>query len=182
MSRAVRVNVRPGEPLRFPAQCVYCGTAAEPALRLRRRIQRVTREVDVPLCIDCQNEVRRLSFDEERWQKQGWLAAGLAFLLLFAGLLVVLPSGLSFVYRLLFALGLAGLAAIAILSFFRQRSRRYARPEKKAILAAAQLSDFSWRAMTLVFADETFARRFAELNEPIQMEDPIPLSQTEVVT
>lgn len=182
MSRAVRVNVRPGEPLRFPAQCVHCGTAAEPALRLRRRTGRVTREVDVPLCAECQKEVQRLSFDEERLRKQGWLAAGLSFLLLFTGLLFVLPAGLSFVYRLLFALGVAGLAAIAVVSFFRQRSQRYARPEKQAILAAAKLSDFSWRAMTLVFADETFARHFAELNEPIQMEDPIPLSQTEVVT
>jgi hypothetical protein len=25
MSRAVRVKVRPGQALRFPAQCVYCG-------------------------------------------------------------------------------------------------------------------------------------------------------------
>lgn len=182
MSRAVRVKVRPGQPLRFPAQCVSCGVPAEPGLCLRRRIGRVTREVDVPLCAACQKEVQRLSFDEERWQKQGWLAAGLGFILLLLGLLFLLPAGFPFVYRFLFALGAGGLAAMGIGALFRQRRLRHARPEKQAILAAAQLTDFSWRAMTLAFADETFARRFAELNELIQVEEKIPLSQTEVVT
>lgn len=182
MSRAVQVKVRPGQALRFPAQCVYCGAAAEPALRLRQRIGRVTREVHAPLCADCQQEVRRLSFDEERWQKQGWLAAGLVFLLLVAAVVLLFPGAISLGYRILFALGVGGLAVLAVLSFFRQRSLRHARPEKQAILAAAQLTDFTWQAMTLRFADESYARRFSELNEPMEMVDSIPLSQTEVVT
>jgi ABC-type multidrug transport system fused ATPase/permease subunit len=182
MSRAVRVKVRPGEPLRFPAQCVYCGAAAEPALRLRRRMGRVTREVSVPLCDNCQKEVQRLSFDEERWQKQGWLAAALASIVLFVALLFLLPGLLPFGFRLLLALAAAVLAAVAIISEFRRRTRSRARPEKQAILAASRLEDFSWRAMTLVFADEAFARRFAELNEPQLMEALSPHSEREVVT
>jgi hypothetical protein len=182
VSRAVQVKVQPGQALRFPAQCVYCGAAAEPALRLRHRIGRVTREVHAPLCADCRQEVRRLSFDEERWQKQGWLAAGLVLVLLFAAVLLLSPGAIPLGYRLLFALGVAGLAVLAVLSFFRQRSLRYARPEKQAILAAAHLTDFTWQTMTLRFADASYARRFGELNEPMEMVDSIPLSQTEVVT
>lgn len=182
MSRAVRVKVRPGQPLRFPAQCVYCGAAAEPVLRLRRRIGRVTREVSVPLCANCQKEVQRLSFDEERWLKQGWLAAGLAALVLLVGLLLFLPALLPFAFRLLLAWAMGALAAVAVISEFRRRSLSRARPEKQVVLAAARLEEFSWRAMTFVFADEAFARRFAELNEPHLMVALSPHSETEVVT
>jgi ABC-type multidrug transport system fused ATPase/permease subunit len=182
MSRAVRVKVRPGQPLRFPAQCVYCGAAAEPVLRLRRRIGRVTREVSVPLCADCQKEVQRLSFDEERWQKQGWLAAGLASIVLLFALLFWLPGLLPFGFRLLLALAAAVLAAVAVISEFRRRSLSRSRPEKQAILAAARLEEFSWRAMTFVFTDEAFARRFAELNEPQLMVALSPHPEREVVT
>jgi hypothetical protein len=182
MSRTVRVDGRPGQALRFPAQCIYCGTAAEPALRLRRRIGRVTREIEVPLCSDCHKEVQRLSYDEERWLKQGWLAAGFVLLVLALGLLFLLPAGITVLLRLLLAAGVASLGAIAVLSYFRHSSLARARPEKRAILAAAQLTDFSWRAMTFVFADETFARRFAELNEPQLMVAMSPHSEREVVT
>lgn len=168
---SVRVRVRPGEELRFPAACVYCGQPAGPALPLRRRLGRVTREVDVPLCGDCQQEVRRLSGDEERRRKLGWLAAGLAFLFLFLLLFFLLPAGFPILLRLLLPLGIAALAAGAVYSAFRRNSQRYARPEKQAILAAARLEDFSWRTMTLAFADEAFARRFATLNEPQSMID-----------
>ncbi len=182
MSRAVRVQVRPGQTVRFPAQCVYCGAAAEPALRLRRRIGRVTREVSAPLCADCQKEVQRLSFDEERWQKQSYLAAGVVALVLFLALLFFLPALLSFALRLLLALALAALAAVAVISAFRRHSLSRARPEKQAILAAASLESFSWRAMNFVFADEAFARRFAELNEPQLLVALSPDSEREVVT
>ncbi|NLF63065.1 MAG: hypothetical protein GX579_00535 [Chloroflexi bacterium] len=163
--RAVRVRVRPGEELRFPAACVHCGQPARPALPLRRRLGRVTREVDVPLCDDCQQEVRRLSGDEERRRKLGWLAAGLAFLIVFLVLFFLLPSGFPVALRLLLPLGLAALTAGALYTVFRRSSLQYARPEKQAILAAAQLAGFSWRTMTLAFADEAYARQFADLNE-----------------
>lgn len=164
--QAVRVKVRPGEELRFPATCVYCGQPAGPALPVRRRLGRVTREVDVPLCGDCQQEVRRLSGEEERRQKLGWLAAGLAFLLLFLLLFSLLPAGFPLVLRLLLPLGIAALAAGAVYMAFRRNSLKVARPEKQAILAAARLDHFSWRTMTLAFADDAFARQFAALNEP----------------
>ena len=164
--RAVRVRVRPGEALRFPAACVSCGQPAGPALPLRRRLGRVTREVDVPLCDDCEREVRRLSADEERRQKLGWLAAGLTFFLLFVLLFFLLPAGFPVALRLLLPLGIAALAAGAVYAAFRRSSLQYARPEKQAILAAVRLTGFSWRSMTLAFADEAYARRFADLNEP----------------
>jgi hypothetical protein len=179
--RAVRVRVRPGQELRFPAACVYCGQPAEPALRLRRRIGRVTREVDAPLCADCQQEVRRLSGDEERWQKLGRLAAGLAFLVLFLLLFFLIVPGLLLGLRLLLALAIAGLAGAAAYSAFRRRSVRYARPQKQAILAAARLDGFSWRTMTLAFADEDFAQRFAALNEPDLILDELIEVNREVV-
>lgn len=163
--RVVRVKIRPGEELRFPAVCVHCGQPAGPALPLRRRLDRVTREVDVPLCDACQQEVRRLSGDEERRQKLGWLAAGLAFVFLFLLLFFLLPAGFPVALRLL-PLGMAALASAAIYTVFRRSSLQYARPEKQAILAAVRLTGFSWRTMTFAFADESYARRFADLNEP----------------
>jgi hypothetical protein len=62
-------------------------------------------------------------------------------------------------------LGVAALTAGALYTVFRRSSLQYARPEKQAILAAAQLAGFSWRTMTLAFADEAYARQFADLNE-----------------
>jgi hypothetical protein len=176
--RGVRVKVRPGEELRFPATCVYCGQPAGPALPLRRRLGRVTREVDVPLCSDCQQEVRRLSGDEERRQKLAWLVAGLAFLFLFLLLFFLLPAEFPVVLRLALPLGIAGLAAGGVHTAFRRNSLQIARPEKQAILAAARLTGFSWRTMTLAFADETFARSFAALNETqLVMNEPFEVDR-----
>src|SRR5690606_8811416 len=144
-----------------------------PALPLRRRLGRVTREVDVPLCDDCQQEVRRLSGDEERRRKLGWLAAGLAFLIVFLVLFLLLPSGFPMALRLLLPLGLAALTAGALCTVFRRSSLHYVRPGEQASLGAGPLSGFSWRTMTLAFADEAYERQFADVNEsPLIVDEP----------
>lgn len=181
MSYAVRVKVRPEESLYFPAQCVHCSRPGTPALPLRRRTGRITRIVDVPLCTACQEEVRRLSGEEERWLRLARLAAGLTVIVLLLLSFLLLPAALPFLVRLLLALSVAGLAGAALYGYLRRTSLKQARPEKQAILAAAEMVDFSWRATTFAFADETFARRFAALNETRLVEGEIPDNrQTEV--
>jgi hypothetical protein len=45
-----------------------------------------------------------------------------------------------------------------------------AKPEKKAILASAQMVEFSWRAATFEFENEDFSDGFLELNQEKLME------------
>jgi hypothetical protein len=40
-------------------------------------------------------------------------------------------------------------------------------PEKKTVLAAARITDFSWWSTTFEFGNDHFAERFVELNRTI---------------
>ena len=164
MGQRVKVEVRPGEILRFPPQCVNCGNEAAGTMRLHKRRGRVTREIEAPLCADCRRELQRLSGEEERWRRMGWFFGALAFFLGLIAFLLLLPGWLPFVPRLLLAAVLAGGVGALVVLYFRRNSMKYARPDKLAVLNAAQLQDFSWRATTFEFENEAYAREFVELN------------------
>ena len=164
MGQRVKVEVQPGETLRFPPRCVNCGNEAAGAMRLHKRRGRVTREIDAPLCADCRHELQRLSGEEERWRRMGWFFGALAFVLAVIVFLLFLPGWLAFMPRLLLAAILAGSVGMLVVVYFRRNSVKYARPEKHAVRNAAQLHDFSWRATTFEFENEAFAREFVELN------------------
>jgi hypothetical protein len=166
----VKVEIQPGERVRFPKRCVSCGKPATSTLRLRKRRERTTRELEVPLCADCRNEVDRLSGDEERWLRIGWLFAALASVLALIVVLLLLPGGLAFLPRLVLAIFAAGGVGVMVSLAFRQRRLQHALPQKLAVLNAVRLQDFSWRATTLAFADDEIARRFVELNREKVME------------
>jgi hypothetical protein len=170
MSQLVKVQVQAGQAVDFPGVCVHCSAPAGERMRLRKRIGRVTRLVDVPLCSDCAGELHRLSGEEERWLKLSWLLSGLVWLVLLAVGLLLLPAGVPFLARFLLALVIALAAAAFTFKYVRQTSLRHARPEKQAILAAARITNFSWRATTFEFANEAFAERFAAINQPQLME------------
>ena len=53
------LRVRPGETVRFPAECVACGQPARERLSLHKRRGQVTRRVDAPLCADCARQLAR---------------------------------------------------------------------------------------------------------------------------
>ena len=167
----VKIKVRPQEIVRFPGLCVHCGQPAPAAMTIRKRIGRVTRLIDVPLCRNCAQEVRRLSADEERLQKIGRLASAALFLLTLGAAVWLTPAGMSFLLRLLVGLSAAAGVTAVSLHFFHRAQANAARPEKKAIRQSAQIATFSWRAATFNFADETFTERFQEINEPLLMEN-----------
>jgi hypothetical protein len=164
MALRVKVETQPGEPLRFPPQCVNCGKEAEAVMSLRKRRGRVTREIEAPLCAECERELRRLSGDEERRIRMGWFFGGLALLLGFILFFLLLPAWLSTGWRLAVALLLAvGMGAVVV-TVFRRNSQDKARAEKKQVLRAARLEDFSWRATTFAFEDEAYGQQFVALN------------------
>lgn len=156
--------------MRFPKRCVSCGKLATSTLRIRKRRDRRTRELEVPLCADCHREVDRLSGDEERWLRMGWFFAALASVLTLIVVLLLLPGGLPFISRLLLAILAAGGVGVVVAIAFRRRRLQHARPQKLAVLNAVQLQDFSWRATTLAFTNDETAQEFVELNREKIME------------
>ncbi len=51
-------------------------------------------------------------------------------------------------------------------------------PERRAVREAARIEDFTWRDMTLVFADGEMAERVRVMN-PALVENPTPNAATE---
>jgi hypothetical protein len=170
MGQTVKIKLRPGQAAQFPAICTHCGQAAVAGMLLRRRIGRTTRLLEVPVCAACNQELQQLSAEEERLQKVGRLATGTAVLLAALLLLILLPSGLGGVFRLLVAFLLALLPAAAVFTYFKRATQAAARPAKKAILESARMAHFSWRATTFEFANDSFARQFRQLNESLLMD------------
>lgn len=100
---------------------------------------------------------------EERLLRLSWPAAAVAAVLLTALAFVALPLE-SWWLRLLIGLA-CGLAGGAFVRWAMARRAAAAElPEKRAVREAARIVDFTWRDMTLVFANEDVARRVRELN------------------
>lgn len=170
MGTRVTLEIKPGEILRFPQRCVNCGEPAAAALNLRKRRERITRELQAPLCTDCRRDLERLSGEEERWLRLAWFFGALALLITLTIVMLLLPGSLAFVPRLLLGLLLAGGAGAFVTQFFRQRSEHYALPEKRAVRDAVRLGDFSADMATLEFVDSDTARQFIDLNHDRIME------------
>jgi hypothetical protein len=170
----VKIKVRPDQIVRFPGICVHCAQPADAQkqahLLVKKRTGRVTRLVDVPLCARCSQATQHLSGEEERLQKLTRVMLGAAFFLSLALVLLLLPAGLALGLRLIVATAVSTAVSAILFSYGRQAVRRAALPEKQAILSAAHITAFSWRATTFEFTNETFARRFAELNQSLLMD------------
>lgn len=170
MNYQVKIQAHPDETITFPGLCVHCGQPGGTPLTIRKRNGRFTRLIEVPLCADCAQEARRKSGEEERLERIAWAVAGGAALLLFLAGLLLTPAGLGFWLQLVVGLALGVGGGTAVLILLRPLAQRRARPAKQAILSAAQISDFSWRATTFSFSNETFAERFRDLNEALLIE------------
>lgn len=170
MSHLVKVKVRPGGTVQFPGVCVHCLQPADQLMPIKKRSDRLTRLIDVPLCPDCHHEVHRQSGEEERLNRLGGVVSSLTAVIVFLAAILVLPGGFSFILRLAIAFALALIVALIILSYFRGKARAATLPEKRAILDSALMSDFSWRATTFEFTNEGFATRFENLNRSKLME------------
>jgi hypothetical protein len=166
MRQQLKVKIRPGGILIFPDTCVKCSSLAKERMMIRKRIGRSTRTIDVPLCVECNRELQRESAEEERMRSFGRLGSIVGGLLVLIFLFIILPKGLTIPWRVLFAT-VSSLAFGAVIYFYFESKRSQgARPKKKAILSSATMSNFSWRAATFEFSNESFARHFEELNRP----------------
>ena len=139
-------------------------------MSLRKRLGRITRTIDVPLCRDCRRELTRQSGDEERLGKIGRLAAGGVFVVAVFLVLLLVPAEITWLLRLLVALGLGVVLGQLALLLFQRTQQRAALPEKRAIRQSAQIVTFSWRATTFEFVNQTFAERFETMNESLLMD------------
>jgi hypothetical protein len=169
MSRQLIIKIAPDETIRFPGVCTNCARPATESMELTKRTGRTSRQVDVPLCEQCADQLNKRSAAEERMQKLSrLLTISAGVLVMFAVLLLL--SGTVLWLRLLLALLLGAAAAGVVTWIFRTAIDNAALPAKKAVLESAQLQAFSWRTATFKFSNDTFVERFIELNEPLLLE------------
>lgn len=166
----IKIKVRPKQVIRFPGICVHCAQPAAETMPLRKRLGRITRMVDVPLCRDCRREVTRQSADEERLGKFGQLAAGAIFVVAATLILLLTPDEIALLLRLLVALALGLVLGQLTLLLFQRAQQNAALPEKQAIRRSAGIVRFSWRATTFEFVNQAFAERFEVMNESLLMD------------
>lgn len=170
MSHPIKIKVRPHKIVRFPGICVNCAQPAAERMSLRKRLGRITRMVDVPLCSACRRELNRQSGDEERLGKIGRLAAGLVFVTAVSLVLLLTPAEIALLLRFLVALALGLMLGQLTLLLFQRARQKAALPEKQTIRRSARIVTFSWRATTFEFVNQTFAERFEAMNESLLME------------
>ena len=166
----IKVKVRPKQTIRFPGICVHCTQPATESMQLKKRMGRATRLIQVPLCEPCAHTLQRRSADEERWQKIGLLISGTVGLLILAIGLLFTPVAWGMGLRLLLAFGVSAVVVTAVIALTRIQQKRVMLPEKQAILNAAHIETFSWRATTFEFHNQTFLERFKTINESSLME------------
>ncbi len=166
----VKIKVRPQQTVTFPGICVHCGQPAPEMMRIHKRISRITRFIDVPVCADCARQLRGKSLEEEQLSRLQWLVGGLALLVTSAAVFIAWPPAMALWARLGLALGVALLVTAVIIAIFQRKIRDAYLPEKQQVLKAATIENFSWRATTFAFKNEEFKRRFVELNASSLME------------
>lgn len=166
----VKIKVRPNQTVQFPGICVHCGQAAAEMMEVRKRQSRISRRIEVPVCPTCAGQLQKKSMEEERLGKLKFIIAGAALVVVLLAFYLVLPPSLPGSLRWLIAVGGAFLVTAVIFIFVQHKVQETYLPEKQAVLNAARITEFSWRATTFEFEDDTFSQRFVELNEPLLME------------
>ena len=178
MEKQITLRVRPGETVRFPPQCVACGQPAGERLTLQKRRGQITRRVDAPLCADCARRLARRSGDEERLLRLSLpAAAGVALLLTVLGL-VALPFD-AWLPRLMIGLVLGVVGGALIRWALVRRAAAAELPERRAVREAVRIVDFTWRDMTLAFADGAMAAHVLEMNPDYLPDEQPPDEQIE---
>lgn len=166
----VKIKIRPQETVTFPGICVHCAQPAATTMLIHKRISRITRRIDIPVCLDCAAQLQRKSLEEEQLGRLQLPVGGLALLVTFVAVLIALPPGIALWARGSLALLAAAAVTAVFLTIFRYKTQSAYLPEKRAVLNAARIQNFSWRATTFAFENEEFKRRFVAINEPLLME------------
>lgn len=172
MSQQITLRIRPGETVRFPNRCVACGQPATERLTLHNRRGQLTRRLDAPLCADCARQLARRSGREEQLRRTGALVAVVAGVVALLAVATLVDG--AWWLRGLLGAAAGGVAAALVWAFFRRRADAARLPETRAVREAAQIVDFTWRDMTLAFADEAMAAAVRELNAALLPEAAPP--------
>ena len=139
-------------------------------MELKLRNGRRTRIIDVPLCEKCNRIIQRESGEEERLHRMERVVVLVGSVLMALIVFLILGSLLPIVVRLLISATSGAVVGFILLTTFRRLRADAALPEKKAVLASAQMVEFSWRATTFAFENEEFFDKFRALNQEELME------------
>jgi hypothetical protein len=165
MGQQLTLRVRPGENVRFPNRCVVCGRLPQERLTLKKRHGQITRKLDAPICDDCARQLTRRSAEEERRLHVARVAT------VITGLFVLIILVLAGWEPLWLRLAVAFIGAVTVAAIVHRLVLNWAAkanlPEKRAVLEAVQITDFSWRAMTLAFDNPAIIIEVMELNSDI---------------
>jgi hypothetical protein len=165
MDQQLTLRVRPGETIRLPNRCLVCGRLPQEHLTLKKRHGQVSRKVEAPLCSDCARQLTRRSSEEERRLRAVRVAT------VIIGLIILLILAMADWGPLWLRLAVAFIAAFTVAALAHHSGMRWVSkaklPEKRAVLNAAQITDFSWRDMTLVFDNPAIFNEVRELNSEI---------------
>ena len=80
------------------------------------------------------------------------------------------PGDVNLILRILSGGVLAVMVTAVTYKLFQRLLRNAYLPEKQAILTAASIESFSWRATTFSFTNEIFSQRFEAIKQPLVME------------
>jgi hypothetical protein len=166
----VKIKVRPQHSIAFPGICVHCAEPAPETMLVRKRMGRLTRLIDVPVCTECARQLQRKSLEEEQLGRLQWLIGGAAWLVTAVALLIALPPGMALWMRLGLGVLVACAVTAVIFTIFKRQIHKQYLPKKKEVLNAARIEKFSWRATIFIFENDEFTKRFITINEPLLME------------
>jgi hypothetical protein len=165
MSQQITLRIRVGDTVRLPNRCVACGQPGQERLTLQKRHGQITRKLDAPICDDCARQLTRQSGEEERRLRIARVAT------VTTGLFVLIILVLAGWEPLWLRLAVAFIGAVIVAAVVHRLALSWAAkanlPEKRAVLEAAQITDFSWRAMTLAFDNPAIFNEVMELNSDI---------------
>ncbi len=166
MDQQITVRVRPGEAVRFPGLCVACGRPAAERITLYKRRGQLTRRLEAPLCADCARQLARRSGQEERLLRLRWPAVVVTVIMVTALVFAALPIN-PWWFRLAVGLAVAPAAGALVHRALSRRAEAAELPERRAVREAARIVDFTWRDMTLAFANQRVLAEVAALNADV---------------
>ena len=168
---SITLAVRPNQKIKFPAICAHCAAPTQQTFPISQQAQLRLRSIAVPLCEQYRRIMRRCSFKESQRLRLGLVFGGGVGVIALAIILLISPVTLTFMAR--FLLGIIGGAILgtAVWLMFYNNSRNEILPEKQNILQSARIGEFNHQSTTFLFENQTFADRFRQLNQSLQVEN-----------
>lgn len=132
-------------------------------MALHKRRGQLTRRLEVPLCTDCARQLARHSGQEERLLRLRWPAVVVTVIVLAMLVFAMLPIN-PWWFRLAVGMALGLAAGTLVHRGISRRAETAELPERKAVRESARIVDFTWRDMTLAFANHRVPAEVIALN------------------